>query len=164
MNLEQLAANGEEMPDNLPMHDQLLFLTLRELYGNFRSGSVNRERARREKNRIYVAYEELKRTAKASETHLKIRERLSSNICELYKCGCPNCRRLLNIFVGIDRRDVPEDIKEVNDWNEKLRALVKEKSDRNAALASVIDRVRWAIDGSGTDEEKIKKIKEIIHV
>ena len=162
MNLEQLAAKGEEMPDGLSVPEQLLFLTLRELYKNFRSGTVNRERAKQEKQYIYVAYEQLKNEYKATEQHMKIRSRLSGNICELYKCGCDSCRHLLNIFTGIDRKDIPEDIKEVNAMNERLRELVKSRSERNVELAMVIDRVRWAVEGDGTAEEKLDKIKEIV--
>lgn len=164
MNLEYLAAKGEEMPDGLAIPEQLFFLTLRELYNNFRSGATNREQAKREKQRIYVAYEHLKNDYKATEQHLKIRERLSRNIHELYKCGCDSCRHLLNIFTGIDRKDIPTDIAEVNAWNEKLREIVKNRSERNAELATVIDRVRWTLEGNGTTEEKLNKIKEITHV
>jgi hypothetical protein len=164
VNLEYLAAKGEEMPDGLAIPEQLFFLTLRELYNNFRSGATNREQAKREKQRIYVAYEHLKNDYKATEQHLKIRERLSRNIHELYKCGCDRCRHLLNIFTGIDRKDIPTDIAEVNAWNEKLREIVKNRSERNAELATVIDRVRWTLEGNGTTEEKLNKIKEITHV
>jgi hypothetical protein len=65
---------------------------------------------------------------------------------------------LLNIFVGVDRKDIPEDIKEVHAWNERLREMVKERSDRNAELATTIDRVRWALDS----ENALEKIKDIV--
>lgn len=153
--LERLAASDAEMPDSLEMPEQLLFLTLRTLYQNFRSGEVNRERAKREKSRIYVAYLKLKNEYKATEQHLEIQRRLSHNIGELYQCGCANCRKLLNIFTGVDREDIPTDIKEVNALNERLRELVKERSERNAELATTIDRVRWELDG----ENPLKKSK-----
>ncbi len=160
--LERLAANDAEMPDDLDMPEQLLFLTLRELYSNFRSGAVNRERGKREKSRIMVAYGELKGEYSIVEEHLKVRERLKGNIGELYECGCPNCRHLLNIFVGIDRKDIPTDIKEVNALNERLREMVKERSERNAELATTIDRVRWVLDSDKATEEKLERIKEIV--
>lgn len=155
--LERLAATDAEMPEELAMPEQLLFLTLRELYSNFRSGAVNRDRAKREKSRIYVAYYNLKNDYKAVKEHLDIRKRLTHTIGELYQCGCPNCKRLLNIFVGVDRQDIPQDIKEINAHNKRLREMVKERSERNAELATKIDRIRWALE-----KNDIEKIKEIV--
>ena len=156
--LERLAATDVEMPEGLAMPEQLLFLTLRELYSNFRSGAVNRERAKREKSRIYVAYQILKNEYRTTEQHLEIRKRLTHNIGELYQCGCENCRKLLNIFVGVDRQDIPQDAKELHAQNERLREMVKERSERNAELATTIDRVRWVLDS----ENPLEKIKDIV--
>jgi predicted transcriptional regulator len=156
--LERLAASEEEMPDGLAMPEQLLFLTLRELYKNFRSGAVNRERGKREKSRILVAYRGLASEYAIVEQHLQIRKRLTKNIGDIYKCGCQNCKKLINIFNGIDRKDIPEDIKELHAWNERLRDLVKERSDRNAELATLIDRVRWALE-----KNDIERAKEIVN-
>lgn len=155
--LEQLAASGEEMPDGLAMPEQLLFLTLRELYKNFHSGAVNRDRGRREKSRILVAYQGLANEYKVVEQHLSIRKKLTQNIGDIYKCGCQNCKKLINIFNGIDRKDIPDDVKELYAWNERLRDLVKERSDRNAELATLIDKVRWALE-----RNDIERAKELV--
>jgi hypothetical protein len=154
--LERLAASDEEMPDGLALPEQLLFLTLRELYKNFRSVAVNRERGKREKSRILVAYRGLASEYAIVEQHLQIRKRLTKNIGDIYKCGCQNCKKLINIFNGIDRKDIPEDIKELHAWNERLRDLVKERSERNAELATLIDRVRWALEKN--DYERAKEL------
>lgn len=155
--LEQLAASGEEMPDGLAMPEQLLFLTLRELYKNFHSGAVNRDRGKREKSRILVAYQGLANEYKVVEQHLSIRKKLTQNIGDIYKCGCQNCKKLINIFNGIDRKDIPDDVKELYAWNERLRDLVKERSDRNAELATLIDKVRWALE-----RDDIERAKELV--
>lgn len=155
--LERLAASNNEMPDGLALPEQLLYLTLRTLYQNFHSGALNKERAKREKSRINVAYQNLKNEYKIVEQHLEIRKRLTHTIGEIYSCGCPNCKKLLNVFTGIDREDIPTDIKEVNALNKRLRELVKERSDRNAELATTIDRVRWALE-----KNDIERAKEIV--
>lgn len=155
--IERLAANDSEMPDGLAMPEQLLFFTLRELYGNFRSGIVNRDRAKREKSRIYVAYYGLNNDYKATEQHLQIRKRLSHSIGDVYQCGCENCRKLLNVFVGVDRVDIPQETKELLAQNERLRELVKERSERNAELAMVIDKVRWALE-----KNDIERARELV--
>lgn len=156
--LERMAASDAEMPEDLDMPEQLLFLTLRTLYQNFRSGSVNRERGKREKSRICVAYRQLKDEYGIVDQQLAIRKRLSHNIGELYQCGCANCRKLINIFVGVDRQDIPTDIKEINAHNVRLREMVKERSERNAELATTIDRVRWALE-----KNDIERAREIIN-
>lgn len=160
--LERLATTDAEMPDDLDMPEQLLFLTLRTLYQNFRSGTVNRERGKREKSRIMVAYRGLRSEYQATEDHLKIRKRLSHNIGSMLDCGCEHCRKMLRIFNSVDREDIPEDIKEVHSWNERLREMVKERSDRNAVLSTTIDRVRWTLESDKTVEEKLDRIKEIV--
>ena len=85
--LERLAASNAEMPDGFDLPEQLLYLTLRTLYQNFHSGALNRERAKREKSRIYVAYQEVKNEYKVVEHHLEIRKRLTHTIGEIYSCG-----------------------------------------------------------------------------
>lgn len=155
--IERLAANGEEVPGDLGMAEILLFLTLRELYSNYNKGVVNRERASREKQRILTAYNGVKQNCDIAEKQLKIKRRLEQNIGELHTCGCPHCKKLIDIFTGIDRKDIPDDIKEVNARNERLTDLVKERSERNAELATIIDRVRWALE-----KGDIERAKEII--
>lgn len=164
MDLERLAAAGEAMPDNLKTHEQLLFLTLRELYNNFRSGAVTRERGRREKQSILQAYEQLKFENSLFEEHVKLRHRLEFEVGSLHKCGCETCRKVARVFDGIERRDMPQDVKELQETTARLRDMVQQRSERNAELRTVIDRVGWIIDGEGTAEDKIARIKEAIKV
>lgn len=155
--LERLAATDGDVPDNLELPEQLLFLTLLIYYSNYHNGVVNKERAKREKSRILVAYQKLLADYKITEQNKEITKRLSHHIGDLYKCGCPSCRKLINIFTGVDRQDIPEDIKEIHALNERLRDLVKERSDRNAELATTIDRIRWALE-----KGDIERVKEIV--
>lgn len=157
-NLELIAARGEEVPDGLNLPEQLLLLTLRTLYQNYQNGTVNRERAKREKQRIMVAYGQLSNSYKVVEQHQAINKRLQKNVGELYKCDCPNCRKLIDIFIGIDRQDIPEDAKILHVQNEKLRDMVQERSERNAELATTIDRIRWALE-----KGDIERAKEIVN-
>lgn len=155
--LERLAATDAEMPDDLEMPEQLLFLTLRTLYKNFRSGAINKEQGKREKSRILVAYRSLRIDYQATEYHNQVRKRLSQNIGNMFDCGCEHCQKMLRIFNGLDRQDIPEDIKMLNTWNENLREMIKKCSDRNAELATTIDKVRWALE-----KNDIERVKEIV--
>ena len=162
MELEKLAAAGAEMPDGYNLPEQLLFLTLRELYHNFRSGAVNRERGHREKQRIMVAYKSLKASYELMEYHQRLRGRLAKEVGMLHKCGCETCRKFARVLDGIDRTDIPDDIRELHEWNEKLRDLVRERSERAAELATQLDRVRWALEKELPAEDIIEKIKEVV--
>lgn len=162
MGLEQIAAQGGEMPDGLPMPDQLLFQTLKTLYHNHRLGAVNRERGSREKQRIMIAYNALKLQQAVMDEHQAIRRRLQNDIGNLYNCGCDHCKQFLRYLDGIDRRDVPTNVKELQGWNDKLRELVKQRSERAGELKTTIDRVRWVLDGDAADADKLTKIREII--
>lgn len=161
--IEKSAATPEaEMPDGLSTGEQLLFLTLRELYNNFRSGAVNRERGKREKQKILDAYRQVKLQEDLWEDTQKLRKRVQNEIGSLHLCDCPTCRKVGRVFDGLERNDVPEDIRELQMWNDKLRDLVKERSERAAALSTQLDRVRWILVGTGPAEEMIEKIKEVI--
>ena len=158
INIERTAANGGELPDDLELPEQLLFLTLRELYSNYKAGAVERERAKREKQRILSAYRALKISYEITNEHEKIRKRLEQNMVELHNCDCPHCRKLLRIFHGVERKDIPEDIKTLHEHNEKLRELVKERSERAGYLATVIDKIKWALE-----DNNVERAKEIIN-
>lgn len=163
MDIEKLAATpGSEMPDGLNVGEQLLFLTLRELYSNFRAGAVNRERGHREKQRIMGAYQTIAFQQKLMDYHETLRKRLEHEVGSLHKCDCPTCRKVARVFDGIDRRDPPEDAVKLQEWNDKLRDLVAERSERAAELATQLDRVRWALDEDIPAEAMIEKIKEVV--
>ena len=160
--IELIAAGGGEVPDGLELPEQLLLITLRELYKNFRSGGVNRERGKREKQRIIVAYEALKSNYGVIDHHQAIRRRLQQNVGNLHDCGCPTCRKVMRVFDGIDRQDLPENVEEVNALNDKLREMVKERSERAAELRTTLDKVRWVLDKNTPAETMVKEIGEIV--
>lgn len=161
--LEKLSATpGAEMPDGLGLGEELLFLTLRELYNNFRSGAVNRERGKREKQRIMVAYQSIQFQESLMDYHMKLRRRLEREVGSLHMCGCETCRKVARVFDGIERNDPPEDVAELQTRNDRLRDLVKERSERAGQLATQLDQVRWALDEKIPPEEMIEKIRKVV--
>lgn len=163
MDIERLAATpGSEMPEGLKLAEQLLFLTLRELYNNFRNGVITRDQGSMEKARIMRAYKHVELEHEIAEHHKAIRKRLEYEVGSLYKCGCETCQKVARIMDGIDKKDLPESLEEVHQWNKKLRELVKERSDRAAELATQLDRVRWALEKDAPAEEILKNIKEVV--
>ena len=62
------AANrGDELPDCLTLHDQLLFLSVRRIYDDYRNGRIEKDQAIREKNKILYQH---RLWAKQSQMHL----------------------------------------------------------------------------------------------
>lgn len=53
---EKIAMQGGEMPEWLTLTDQNMFLALRNLYGSYKEGKIDRETATREKNRLIIEY------------------------------------------------------------------------------------------------------------
>lgn len=154
--IEQYAASNNELPDGFTLNEQLLFFTLRELYNNFRSGVINREQGKREKQRIVVAYRDLELKQRVVDQSLAIRKRLEQNVGLLYDCDCATCRKLIRIFDGVERIDIPQDSRVLHEQNNRLREMVKERSERNAELATTIDKIRWAVEKN--DMERVREI------
>ena len=156
--IEQLAVRDENMPDGLDIGEQLLFITLRTLYSNFRSGAINKERGAREKQQILSAYKQVRLDCDIMQYYQQINQRVANHLEELYSCGCPHCKKLIELFSGIDRNDIPADIKTANEQIERLRDLVQERSERNAELMTTIDKVRWALE-----KNDIERVREIVN-
>lgn len=160
--IEIIAHNIDEMPEGLNTAEQLLFLTLRELYKNFRSGAITRDRGHREKQRIIVAYGHLQSEYALMDHHRKIRKRLEGEIGSLYKCGCKNCQKMIEIFTGVDRRDPPDGTKELQEWNDKLRELVRERTERAGKLRTIIDSIQRILDEDMDADAKVEKIQSML--
>ena len=59
------AANrNDELPKDIPLHDQLLFLAVRHVYNDYRDGRIEREQAVREKNHLLYQHDLWTRSAK----------------------------------------------------------------------------------------------------
>lgn len=139
--IEKIAASGGEMPHGLKLPEQLLFLTLQGLYHNFKTGAINREIGRKEKTKILAAYKGLEMEQRILDEHMALRKRLSFELGSLHKCGCPTCQKVARVFDGIEKRNVPEDIAELQARNDKLVEMVRELSERNAELSTKLERM-----------------------
>lgn len=66
-NLERSAMNGLPLPDNLSAEDQLLYLSLRNLYAAHRKGIITRDAASEEKRKLIAEHEKRQRKAHSAE-------------------------------------------------------------------------------------------------
>ena len=102
--IEKAAATGREMDDDLCAPDIWLFLSLRELYSQHRSGLIDRDQARKEKAELLAKHEISRFYYDCYVETAKLRNRIASELVELEKCGCEHCRRLIRIFDGRSER------------------------------------------------------------
>lgn len=100
--LEKLAAKGSEMPDKLNAAEQLLFLSLRQLYAIYQIGKIPRDIAKIEKTRIYKEYEQNALNLKCWMKGLEKDRKLQRMTQEIKACDCEICIKYLRILEGIE--------------------------------------------------------------
>jgi hypothetical protein len=94
---------GNELPDDLSSPDQLLYLSFRELYKQFRSGTITKEQAKVEKGKLLSAHELAAFYYSSYLETVQMRNRIGSQLVELEKCGCPACVKAVRLFDGRDK-------------------------------------------------------------
>lgn len=98
--IERLAQSGAEMPTGLAQPDQLLYLSLRNLYHSYKTGIVDKQQATKEKRQIITQYEIAKLKYEAHEDSLNAIYEMSPFASDAQKSGCPYCKSLLGVFDG----------------------------------------------------------------
>lgn len=99
--LEKLAATLSEMPSGLDAAEQLLFLSLRQLYAIFRTGKLSRDIAKIEKNKIYKEYEVNKLNLSCWEQARQREKKLSVISQKIKQSGCSICRSYMLSIAGV---------------------------------------------------------------
>lgn len=98
--IERAAMNGEDMNEELCLPDMWLFLAFRELYRQFRSQAIGKEQARNEKRELIAKHELARFYYDSYIDTVNMRNRVSSKLVELERCGCEHCKELIRIFDG----------------------------------------------------------------
>ena len=101
--IEKLAANGAEMPADLNGAEQLLFLSLRQLYAIFRTGNLKRDIAKHEKSMIYDQFRKYDLQCKAWTEGWERERRVQAMTQEIKESGCEVCKRMLRTMEGIGK-------------------------------------------------------------
>lgn len=99
--LEKLAASFAEMPDGINAAEQLLYLSLRQLYAIYRTRKITRDIAKVEKTRIYKQYEINSLNLKCWESAMERTRKLAVLSPEL-KNGCDLCKKYDRILGGLE--------------------------------------------------------------
>ena len=100
--LERLAASCSEMPENLNVAEQLLFLSLRQLYAIYRTRKITRDIAKREKTKIYKQFETNCLDLRCWESAMERTRKLAVLSPEL-KNGCDLCKKYDRILGGLEK-------------------------------------------------------------
>jgi len=98
--IERAAARGDELLDGLSQPRQLLFLSLRSLYREYKTGALTKDQAHLEKLRILKVYENAEINWNIYQETAQMRNRLSRYFVEIEKGGCDKCRLAIKIFDG----------------------------------------------------------------
>lgn len=98
--LERGAMKSEPMPDNLAMPEQWLYMSLRMLYREYRSGAIEKEQARQEKRKLIDEYELMMLHHRAYTQASERANRYSHILTDAEKSGCEICKKIVKIFDG----------------------------------------------------------------
>ena len=98
--IETAARHGSDLPGSLTQPEQLLFLSFRYLYAQYRIGSITRDQASIEKKRLLHEFEMANFRYEMFMETAKMRNRLSAYLTEIEKGGCDKCRLAVKIFDG----------------------------------------------------------------
>lgn len=98
--LERLAAKSEPLPNNLTLPEQWLYLSLRVLYREFKTGAITREQATKEKTSILKQFEMAQLHHKAYTQATERSNKYGYLFAEAEKSGCDVCRKIVRILDG----------------------------------------------------------------
>ena len=99
---ERIAMTGGEMPEDLPWYDRYMFLMLRMLYHQYKSGIVDRETASREKTKMLSDYNLLKfQTELSGEIAQKIMDTEAARQAYRKNRTLENADALIFAFEGV---------------------------------------------------------------
>lgn len=89
---------------NMPLSDMVLFIGLKYIYVALKSQMTTPEEASLAKKKLVVAYQAAEYDRELYQQETRKRNRIASELVELERCGCENCRRLIRIFDGRSER------------------------------------------------------------
>lgn len=99
--IEKLAAQGAEMPNSLNGAEQLLFLSLRQLYALFRSGKIKKDIAKIEKTKILREYDKYSLYFRAWDEARRRETEMSKLLHKMKETECDVCKEFFRIHSGI---------------------------------------------------------------
>ena len=99
---------GDEMPDDLPLPDQMAYTAMRNIYDAYHKKIINRDMAAAEKRRVRREYEQMSESwafwGRLADHHAKILRNTETARTACRKNPTPkNAVRLCDVLDGIER-------------------------------------------------------------
>jgi hypothetical protein len=100
--MEHVKTGSVGVPD-APFCDMVLFIGLKYLFIAYKNGLATKEEISIEKKKLLACYKIALIDEDLYLSQTKLRNRISSELVELEKCGCEHCKKLIRIFDGRDK-------------------------------------------------------------
>ena len=97
--LERAAADGKSIPSGLTTGEMALYVAIRGLYSQVRSGAVDKETARKEKKRLITEFSKVEGMLNTME---RSRKALAWLNVEFEEGDCPKCRELKKMIMQLE--------------------------------------------------------------
>lgn len=104
--IEDIAYNGEELPEEATTVDLLLYMQLRYLYGTYKANIITAEQGSADKARCIKEYGVMKLRYDIYKQHMKIYNTTGTLFAEANKSDCERCKRFVSLLDGRDRNYV----------------------------------------------------------
>lgn len=101
--LERRALRSESLPEGLTQPQQLLFLSLRVLYREYRCKVITRDEAKKEKAKLLAEFDQAQFHYNMFWNTTQMCNRLNAYLTDIEKNGCERCKTAVRIFDGRDK-------------------------------------------------------------
>lgn len=90
------------MPADLNGAEQLLFLSLRQLYAIYRTGKLSKDIAKYEKGKIYEQFAQYELNFRCWKQGFEKEQKLSGLHQQIRECNCEICRKYIRVLEGLE--------------------------------------------------------------
>lgn len=97
--LERAASAGKPLPDGLTGPEKMLYITMRGLYAQYRSGVISLDQAKKEKRLLINDFGQMELREKSLERSVKAWRWVDLS---LNKCKCPECLELKKTILQLE--------------------------------------------------------------
>ena len=97
--LERAACSGKPIPDGLGFPEKCLYIAMRGLYVQYRSGVISLNQAKKEKRLLINDFGQMELHEKSLDRSIKAWKWVDLN---LNKCSCPECLALKKTILELE--------------------------------------------------------------
>ena len=98
--IETMAMQGFGLPDGLSLPEQMLFLSLRALYGDYHAHRIDRQQAKTEKRSLIQQFNTAQSLYRMYSVSAQRYHAATALLHDVEKVGCDRCRHLARVLDG----------------------------------------------------------------